>query len=78
MTAIPISKRGTITLPPQIRNRLGLSRLTNAMVLIEEREGGIFIQPAITVPIRNFSKLQMQRWIKDDEAAMARVRKGGR
>ena len=76
MTALPISKRGTITLPPEIRNKLGLEQVENPMVLVEEREGGIFLQPAIPVPIRNFSKKRMQEWIKEDETAMKRFRQG--
>ena len=77
MTALPISKRGTITLPPELRSKLGLSSIEHPMVLVEERGGGLFLQPATPVPIRNFSKQRMLQWIKEDEAAMKHFRKAG-
>ncbi|MDD2710212.1 MAG: AbrB/MazE/SpoVT family DNA-binding domain-containing protein [Verrucomicrobiae bacterium] len=76
MTALLVSKRGTITLPPKIRHKLGLDRLSHPMVMIEEREGGLFIQPAAPVPVRDFPKAKMLKWIKDDEEAMPKQRKG--
>jgi bifunctional DNA-binding transcriptional regulator/antitoxin component of YhaV-PrlF toxin-antitoxin module len=78
MTALLVSKRGTITLPPKIRHKLGLDRLSHPMVMVEEREGGLFIQPAVPVPVRDFPKSRMLKWIKEDEAAMAKVRRGSR
>jgi bifunctional DNA-binding transcriptional regulator/antitoxin component of YhaV-PrlF toxin-antitoxin module len=67
MTALMVSKRGTITLPPDLRRKLGLDRLEQPMVLVEEREGGIFLQTAAPIPVREFSKGQIEQWIKDDE-----------
>lgn len=78
MTALPISKRGTLTLPPKLRTKLGLNYVENPMVLVEEREGGIFLQPATPIPIRIFSKQRMLNWIKEDETAMKSFRKGSR
>lgn len=73
MTALMVSKRGTITLPPEIRRKLGLDRIEQPMVLVEEREGGIFLQTAAAIPLRNFSKSQMEKWIKEDEEGMKKV-----
>ncbi len=67
MTAIPISKRGTVTLPPEVRMKLGLDSVPNPMLLIELRDDGIFLHPAAAVPVRDIPLQQMQKWIKEDE-----------
>jgi bifunctional DNA-binding transcriptional regulator/antitoxin component of YhaV-PrlF toxin-antitoxin module len=67
MTAIPVSKRGTVTLPPEIRRSLGLDTTENPMVLVEEREGGVFLLPAAAVPVRNIPESTLRKWIAEDE-----------
>jgi bifunctional DNA-binding transcriptional regulator/antitoxin component of YhaV-PrlF toxin-antitoxin module len=67
-TALPISKRGTLTLPPALRRKLGLSQLARPMVLVEERDGGVFLQPAAAVPVRDIPKATLTRWLARDEA----------
>lgn len=74
MTALLVSKRGTITLPPHIRKKLGLNRLKQPMVLVEERDGGLFLQSAAPIPVREFSKEQMSHWVKEDEMGMEKLR----
>jgi len=37
MTTIPVSKRGTITLPPDMRRKLGLDVAVHPMMLVELR-----------------------------------------
>jgi len=74
VTSLPISKRGTLTLPLLMRRKLGIDRLENPRVIVAEREGGIFLQ-AVTdvsegapdIPVET-----IQRWIAEDEAGMAR------
>jgi hypothetical protein len=44
------------------------------MVLVEEREGGLFLQAAVAMPVRDISKKQIAQWIARDEADMARFR----
>jgi len=71
MTAtLPLSKRGTLTLPPKFRRKLGLDKLRHPMLLVEERDGGLFLQPAMTLPVRDISKAQIAAWIARDEAEM--------
>jgi bifunctional DNA-binding transcriptional regulator/antitoxin component of YhaV-PrlF toxin-antitoxin module len=70
-TTLPVSKRGALTLPPDLRRRLGLDRLSSPMVIVEEREGGLFLQPAAAVPMRDIPKETIERWIARDEAEMA-------
>ena len=74
MTAIMVSKRGTITLPPNLRKKLGLDQVSQPMVLVEEREGGLFLQSATPVPLRKFSKAQIEGWMKQDELEMSKFR----
>jgi bifunctional DNA-binding transcriptional regulator/antitoxin component of YhaV-PrlF toxin-antitoxin module len=67
MTAIPVSKRWTITLPPEIRKGLGLESAQHPMMLMELREGGVFMHPATAMPVRDIPLKQMQEWISADE-----------
>jgi bifunctional DNA-binding transcriptional regulator/antitoxin component of YhaV-PrlF toxin-antitoxin module len=67
MTAIPVSKRGTVTLPPEIRRSLGLDSAQNPMVLVELREGGVFLQPAEAMPVRDIPESTLRAWIAEDE-----------
>jgi bifunctional DNA-binding transcriptional regulator/antitoxin component of YhaV-PrlF toxin-antitoxin module len=70
-TTLQVSKRGTLTLPPALRRKLGLDRLSSPMVIVDERDGGLFLQPAAAVPVRDIPKETMARWIARDEAEMA-------
>lgn len=69
-TTLPLSKRGSLTLPPALRRKLGLDRLRNPMLLVEEREGGLFLHPAVALPMRDLPKAQLRAWIARDEAEM--------
>jgi len=60
---------------------MGLDKLRNPMLLVEEREGGLFLHPAVALPVRDLSKTKLQAWIARDEAEMntfqaTRKRKG--
>jgi len=70
MTTLPLSKRGSLTLPPELRRKLGLDKLRNPMFLVEERDGGLFLQPATAMPVRDIPKAQILEWIARDEADM--------
>ena len=76
--AIPVSKRGTITIPPEIRKKLGVDRIDNPMLLIEEQDGKLYFEPAAAIPVRNIPKSKIQSWIKKDEAEMADFKKSSR
>ena len=67
MTAISISKRGTITLPPEIRRALGLDLAKNPMMLVEMRGGGVFLQAAEAMPVRDIPIETINEWIAEDE-----------
>lgn len=65
MTAIPVSKRGTITLPPEIRRGLGLETAAHPMMLVELRDGGAFLQPAEAQ--RDIPEATLREWVAEDE-----------
>lgn len=67
MTAIAVSKRGTVTLPPKIREALGLNLSGHPMMLAELRDGGLFLQPAEALPVRDIPLETMKAWIAEDE-----------
>lgn len=67
MTALQVSKRGTVTLPPEIREALGLNTAQHPMMLAELRNGGLFLQPAEAVPVRDIPLEEMKKWIAEDE-----------
>jgi bifunctional DNA-binding transcriptional regulator/antitoxin component of YhaV-PrlF toxin-antitoxin module len=68
---LPISKRGGLTLPPSLRRKLGLDGIDSPLVIVEEREGGLFLQAAAAVPVRDIPRETLARWIARDEAEMA-------
>ena len=73
-TAIQVSSRGTITLPPGVRRRLRLDTKEHSILFVEERPDGIFLHPAVTVPVRNIPAKTIKQWVKDDETDAATVK----
>ena len=73
-TTIPLTKRGSLTLPPALRRKMGLDKLRNPMVVVEERDGGLFLQTAVAMPVRDLPKGTIEQWIARDEADMAAFR----
>jgi bifunctional DNA-binding transcriptional regulator/antitoxin component of YhaV-PrlF toxin-antitoxin module len=78
MTTLALSKRGSLTLPPELRRKMGLDKLRNPLLLVEEREGGLFLHPAVALPVRDLSKAKIQAWIARDEADMKTFRTAGK
>ena len=72
-TAIAISSRGTLTLPIELRRKLGLDK-SHSILLAEERPGGIFLHPAVTVPIRDIPAATIKKWVKNEEEDTASVK----
>jgi bifunctional DNA-binding transcriptional regulator/antitoxin component of YhaV-PrlF toxin-antitoxin module len=70
---IQISPRGTITLPIGLRRRLKLDQKDYSVLLVEERPDGIFLLPAMTVPVRDIPAGTIKQWVEDDEADAASV-----
>jgi bifunctional DNA-binding transcriptional regulator/antitoxin component of YhaV-PrlF toxin-antitoxin module len=68
---LPVSKRGGLTLPPELRRKLGLDRVSSPLVIVEERDGGLFLQAAAAVPVRDIAPATLAKWIARDEAELA-------
>ena len=49
-TFVPVQKRGTITLPPEIRVRFGLDQ-PGAQLEVVERDGEIVLRPHVPIPV---------------------------
>ncbi len=48
-----VGKRGTVVIPARLRKRFGIEE--GSLVIAEERDGGIFIQPAVALPVEVYS-----------------------
>lgn len=73
-----MTKRGSITIPPEMRKRWGLDHAKHPLLIAEERDGGLFIQPAVAMPIRNLPEQTIRAWIREDENEMQELRRAGK
>ena len=48
-----MGKRGTIVVPAELRERYGLDE--GALIIVEEREDGILLRPAVAVPFEVYT-----------------------
>lgn len=71
-TMIRVSRQGRLTLPRALCRKLGLDKTRTRMVIVEEREGGLLLRPAL--PIRDIPKKKIKEWVARDEAEMAALR----
>jgi len=71
MTTITMTRRGSVTIPPGVRRRLGIDTSAQPLFILEERDGGVFLQPATAIPVRDIPAQQIQAWLADDEKGMA-------
>ncbi|MBN1625673.1 MAG: AbrB/MazE/SpoVT family DNA-binding domain-containing protein [Deltaproteobacteria bacterium] len=72
-TTIQINKRGTLTLPKELRKRLGLER--GGVIMAEETNEGIVLKPAVAFPIEMYTDSRMKEFAKEDERLMAHIKK---
>jgi AbrB family looped-hinge helix DNA binding protein len=69
---ININDRGTLTLPKEMRRRLGVDR--NSQVVAEETDEGILIRPGVTFPIEVYSEKRVAEFNRHNEESLARYR----
>jgi len=62
--SLTISSRGQITLPANMRKRLGIE--AGGVLIAEEREGGIVLRPAAVLEIETYSDADIARWDAED------------
>ena len=69
---ININDRGTLTLPREMRRRLGVSR--NAQIVAEETEDGILLRPGVTFPVEMYSEARLAEFRRNNEESLAGYR----
>jgi len=53
MKTAKIGKRGTVVIPASLRRKYGLKE--GAIVILEERQEGLFLRPAATFPVEIYT-----------------------
>ena len=66
---ISINQRGTLTLPKEMRQRLGLK--DSGQVVVEETAEGLLLRPGFTVPVEIYSAKRVAEFARNNEAALA-------
>jgi len=66
---IHINQRGTLTLPKEMRGRLGTN--TNNQVIAEETDDGILLRPGVTFPVEIYSEKRLAEFHRHNEEALA-------
>ena len=69
---ININNRGTLTLPVQMRRRLGVDG--NAQVVAEETDEGILLRPGVTFPVELYSEKRLAEFRRNNEESLAGYR----
>jgi len=72
-TTIQINKRGTLTLPKELRKRLGLEK--GGVIIAETSDDGIILKPAVAFPIEMYTDSRIKEFEKDDEKLMEHLKK---
>jgi AbrB family looped-hinge helix DNA binding protein len=73
MTTIHINKRGTLTLPKEIRKRYGLEK--GGDIIVEPSEKGVFLKPAAAFPIELYSDSRVAEFDHADTDARRYIAK---
>ena len=53
MKTLKVGKRGTVVVPASLRRKYGLRE--GAFVILEERQGGLFLRPAAALPVEVYT-----------------------
>jgi len=69
---IQINQRGTLTLPKEMRRRLGVS--ANGQIVAEETDEGVLLRAGVTFPVEMYSEKRVAEFRQNNEEAIARYR----
>ena len=69
---ININERGTLTLPKELRQRLGLNG--GGQVVAEETADGILIRAGATFPVELYSDQRVAEFARNNDQALAGFR----
>lgn len=61
---LTVSQRGQITLPAELRKRLGIRE--GGVVTVQERGGELILRPAAIVELETYSDEDIGRWEEED------------
>ena len=69
---ININHRGILTLPKEMRRRLGVNG--NSQIIAEETGDGVLLRAGITLPVELYSDKRLAEFDRNNEQALARFR----
>ncbi len=69
---VNINDRGTLTLPKEMRRRLGVNG--NAQVIAEDTGEGILLRAGATFPVEVYSDKRLAEFRRNNEESLARYR----
>jgi len=69
---ININERGTLTLPKEMRQRLGLKE--GGQVVAEETEQGVLIRTGVTFPVEIYTDKRVAEFNRNNEEGLRRYR----
>ena len=72
-STVVVSARGQITLPADLRHRLGIKE--GGVVTLEERNGVLVLRPAAVVELTMYSDENVARWDAEDKLSNAERRR---
>jgi len=67
---ININDRGTLTLPKELRRRLGVNG--NSQIVAEETDEGILLRAGATFPVEIYSEKRLAEFDRHNEQALTR------
>jgi antitoxin PrlF len=69
---ININERGTLTLPKELRRRIGLKG--GGQVVAEETSDGILIRAGVTFPVELYTDKRVAEFVRNNEQSLAGFR----
>jgi AbrB family looped-hinge helix DNA binding protein len=69
---ININDRGILTLPKEMRRRLGVNG--NSQIIAEETGDGVLLRAGVTFPVELYSDKRLAEFDRNNEQALARFR----
>ena len=69
---ININERGTLTLPKELRRRLGVAG--SGQIVVEDTDEGILLRPGATFPVEVYSAKRLAGFERHNDQALAGYR----
>jgi AbrB family looped-hinge helix DNA binding protein len=63
-TTIQVNRRGVITLPKELREKLGIE--DGGLVMVEESPQGLYLRPAVAYPVEMYTDERVAEFDKED------------